>query len=71
MLRSPLWWPLWPVQRFGPIPVWIAGIVMLTAVERLAPRSVVGAVVLAWLAWVVYTWVGPPLIRRLYLGRGR
>ena len=65
----PLYWPLWPFQRFGPAKTWIAAVAvfgLLTALELYA------ALVVAWVTWTVlciYSWVAPPLLRR-WLGGG-
>jgi len=66
----PLLWPLRPMQRFGALPVWLAAVVGMTALRAagLAPLAVAFAVL--WVAYCVYSWVAPPLVRR-WVRRGR
>jgi tetratricopeptide (TPR) repeat protein len=63
--RHPLMWPLRPVQRFGPAKVWIAGIVLLMVVRTTKNTPLMLTVGIAWLVYCVYSWVVPPLVRRL------
>lgn len=63
--RHPLMWPLRPVQKFGPAKVWIAGIVLLLTVRATKNTTLMLTVGLVWLAYVLYSWVVPPLVRRL------
>lgn len=65
--RNPFMWPLRPVQRFGIAPMWIAGVATMYAARLVSDRAAVVATVL-WLAYCVYSWVVPPLVRR-YLRR--
>lgn len=60
----PLLWPLRPMQRFGPLPVWLAAVVTMTGLRAagLAPLALVFAVL--WVTYCVYSWVAPPLVRR-------
>lgn len=61
--RHPLMWPLRPVQRFGIGPIWIAGVAILY-LSRLGPPWVTYTATGTWLAYCVYSWVVPPLLRR-------
>lgn len=61
--------PLWPLQRFGwggSIALWLGGIV---AVRALGQSDAQSAQWLSWaiLGYVVYSWVWPPLLKRLLL----
>jgi tetratricopeptide (TPR) repeat protein len=60
----PLMLPLWPIQRFGQGPVWIAGVVTLLVGTRVAPGPVAGALIVLWLLFVAYSWIAPPLVER-------
>jgi tetratricopeptide (TPR) repeat protein len=60
----PLVWPLWPIARFGPGPVWVAGIVLLIASARVAPPTVAGVILIVWIVFVAYSWLAPPLLER-------
>jgi tetratricopeptide (TPR) repeat protein len=63
--RHPLMWPLRPVQKFGPAKVWIAGIVLLLIARSTKNTPVMLTVGIAWLVYCVYSWVVPPLVRRM------
>ena len=59
-------WPLWPLQRwgwYGSIGLWVAVIVLYQVLRRVAPEAM-GPVSFAVLAYVAYSWVWPPLLRR-------
>jgi tetratricopeptide (TPR) repeat protein len=61
----PLLLPLWPIYRFGQGPVWLTGVALLLAVNFVAvPGVVAEIVILTWFAFVAYSWVAPPLVRR-------
>jgi len=60
----PLFWPLWPINRFGPGPVWIVGVACLIVSERVAPPTVSWVVLVVWLVFVAYSWIAPPLLER-------
>lgn len=69
--RHPLMWPLRPVQRFGGARVWIAGIVLLLLARATKNSTVMLTVGIAWVLYCVYSWVVPPLVRRMVRGRLR
>ena len=65
--------PMRPLQRWGwggSIAIWLGGIV---AVRALAPSSPGLANALGWtiFTWAVYSWVWPPLLRRLLVPRDK
>jgi tetratricopeptide (TPR) repeat protein len=66
-LTHPLLLPLVPIQRFGAGRVWLALIGITWAIGNEILQMVV---LVAWLAYVTYSWVAPPLVRRWY-ERGR
>ncbi len=68
-IAHPLLLPLWPILRFGPMKVWVAGVVVLMVLRQVSPQAMLVAAV-AWVTYVVYSWVAPPLVRR-YLARRR
>lgn len=63
--RHPLMWPLRPVHRFGPAWLWIAGMVVLvyTYATGIVPLMLIFGGV--WVAYAAYSWVVPPIVRRL------
>jgi Flp pilus assembly protein TadD len=60
----PLLIPMWPIERFGQGPVWIAGIATVLVAGRLAPSPFAELIILLWLVYVAYTWIAPPLVGR-------
>jgi len=63
--RHPLMWPLRPVHRFGGARVWIAGIVLLMLARMTKNSTVILSVAIAWVVYCIYSWVVPPLVRRM------
>lgn len=63
--RHPLMWPLRPLQRFGIAPVWIAAIVVIFLTRLTRNDTITLIVVFAWIAYCVYSWIVPPIVRRL------
>ncbi len=62
-------WPLWPLQRWGwgaSIALWAIMLVGVRVIDRVAPGWS-GPVSLLLLAYVIYSWVWPPLFRRWML----
>ena len=62
--------PLYPLQRWGwagSVGIWFAVVLLLqTGVLNNTPlRDYQGAIALAFLAFVVYSWVWPPILRRI------
>jgi predicted Zn-dependent protease len=58
---------LWPLQKWGwggSAAMWVGAIVMMRVLGAVAPAAY-GPFVFAWLAYVVYSWVWPSLIRRI------
>jgi len=59
--------PLWPLQKWGwgaSVAMWIGGIVMIRALSKTAPE-LAAPVAFTWLGYCIYSWVWPPLIRRI------
>jgi tetratricopeptide (TPR) repeat protein len=60
--------PLYPMQRWGwggAIAVTVVGIIGVRMVNNFMPGPLGSAVVFAWLAYLIYSWVWPPLLRKL------
>ncbi|MFI5695439.1 tetratricopeptide repeat protein [Kribbella sp. NPDC051586] len=64
LFNHPLMLPLRPFARVNPLVVWICVVAVIYGLRAvgLAPLSFVFAMV--WLAFCVYSWVVPPLVRR-------
>jgi len=60
----PLLLPLVPVARWGQGRVWLAGIALIALARATGSDAVMLAVGAAWVLYVVYTWVVPPLVLR-------
>jgi tetratricopeptide (TPR) repeat protein len=59
--------PLWPLQKWGwgaSAVMWVGGIVMVRVLGATAPGLAM-PFAYTWLAYAVYSWVWPPLIRRM------
>jgi predicted Zn-dependent protease len=59
--------PLWPLQKWGwgaSAAMWLGGVVLIRGLSRSAPEVAV-PVAVAWLVYCVYSWVWPPLIRKI------
>ena len=60
--------PLYPMIKWGwggAIAVWFAGIVGLRALSEVAPPAVVVTAGAVWLLYVIYSWVWPPLLKKI------
>jgi predicted Zn-dependent protease len=60
-------WPLWPVMRFGwtaSVVIWLLAVFGLNALRRSDPE-LAGTVGLVFLGYVAYSWIWPPLLKRL------
>jgi hypothetical protein len=72
MATHPLMLPYRPLQRYGwagSAALWGVGVVGLRALNAVSPQLTIafGAV---WLAYVVGSWVVPPLLRRYLASTG-
>jgi hypothetical protein len=59
--------PLWPLQKWGwgaSVALWAGGIVVVRVLEKAAPQAVLPFVIV-WLSYAVYSWVWPPLARKV------
>lgn len=59
--------PLWPVQKWGwgaSFAIWIFAIVGIRALDKVSPTAS-GVFAVMMLIYVVYSWVWPPLLRRI------
>jgi tetratricopeptide (TPR) repeat protein len=63
--RHPLMWPLLPAKKFGAAKVWIAGIVVLLLARTMRNNTITLTLACVWIAYCVYSWVVPPIVRRL------
>jgi predicted Zn-dependent protease len=60
-------WPLWPVLRFGwggSVAIWLLAVFGLNALRRSDPE-LAGTIGLVVLAYVAYSWIWPPILKRL------
>ncbi|GAA2807169.1 tetratricopeptide repeat protein [Kribbella solani] len=64
LINHPLMRPLRPFARINPLIVWIGAVAVIYGLRAagLAPLSFAFAMI--WLAFCVYSWVVPPLVRR-------
>lgn len=65
--------PLWPMQKWGwagSVGLWIGVLIAMQVLGRVAPEHA-GTFGLTWLGFVAYSWVWPPVLRRLMLKEAR
>jgi tetratricopeptide (TPR) repeat protein len=58
---------LWPLQKWGwggSAAMWVAAIITMRVLAAVAPAAY-GPFVFAWLAYAIYSWVWPSLMRRI------
>jgi predicted Zn-dependent protease len=59
--------PLWPLQKWGwgaSVAMWVGGIIVIRGLSKTAPE-LAAPVAFIWLGYCIYSWVWPPLIRRI------
>lgn len=64
--------PLWPMKRFGwygSAAVWAIGVGTLQGLRAWAPEAV-GPFLVVLVAWILYSWIVPPALRRWLKKRG-
>lgn len=59
-----LLWPLRPIHRFGAGPIWIAAVVIMMVLRAAKLHALLTPFVFAWIAYCVYSWVAPPLVKK-------
>jgi tetratricopeptide (TPR) repeat protein len=62
----PLLWPMVPIERFGPAKLWIGAVAVLLALRAAGQDTLTIAASVTWVAYCLYTWTVPPLVRRYY-----
>jgi tetratricopeptide (TPR) repeat protein len=64
ILRSPLYWPLLPFERFGPGPTWVAAVALIFGLRAAGADTASTVAALVWIALCVYSWVAAPILQR-------
>ncbi|HWT91478.1 MAG TPA: tetratricopeptide repeat protein [Solirubrobacteraceae bacterium] len=64
LLGNPLMWPMWPIQRFGPGPVWVAAVATIFGLGAAGLGTAQAVAVVVWLVFCVYSWTVPALVER-------
>ena len=65
-MRSPLYWPLLPFERFGPGPTWLVAIALIFGLRAAGLETAATVATVVWIALCVYSWtVGPWLQRKV------
>jgi hypothetical protein len=64
LIRHPLMRPLWLAEKFGPGKIWIAFLVLVFGLRGAGLEEAAGITGLVYLAFVMYSWVVPPILRR-------
>lgn len=63
-MRSPLYWPLLPFERFGPGPTWLVAIAVIFGLRAAGLETASGIAALGWLALCIYSWTAGALLQR-------
>jgi hypothetical protein len=63
VLTHPTQWPIYPIQRFGPIRVWVAYLVVIAIAGATGLWWLAAPIVILYLFMVVYSWTIAPLAR--------
>lgn len=69
-LRHPLLIPLYPIEKFGSIPIWIGFIVVVYGLQALGQLQLAGIIATIYIIYVIYSWVVPRALK-WYLARKR
>ena len=64
VLRSPLYWPLLPFERFGAAQTWVAAVVVIFGLRAGGLETASAVVAFAWIALCVYSWIAAPILQR-------
>ncbi|MER7330106.1 MULTISPECIES: hypothetical protein [unclassified Micromonospora] len=67
----PLLLPLRPLYRLGILRTWLLAIGVVVLLNLTGLHLLAGLFGLAWVLFCVWSWIGPPLVRRMVLGRWR
>ncbi len=70
LAAHPLMWPVRPLYRIGMVPFWIGAMVIFFGLRFAGLDAAAVLFAGAYLAYCIYTWVVPPLLRR-WLARRR
>ncbi|MFI5707348.1 tetratricopeptide repeat protein [Kribbella sp. NPDC051620] len=65
LITHPLLRPLLPFQRFNPLVVWICAIAIIYGLRYAGFVVLANVAAIGWFAFCIYSWVAPPLVRRL------
>ncbi|WP_250006249.1 hypothetical protein [Actinoplanes sp. M2I2] len=65
--RHPLMLPLRPILRFGAVKTWLTAVLLVIGLRAAGLPVLAGLLGFAWLAFCVYSWVVPPLVRKRVL----
>jgi tetratricopeptide (TPR) repeat protein len=62
----PLLWPVIPIDRFGVGKLWIGAVAVLLLLRATGQEVLTIVASITWVAFCVYSWTVPPLVRRYY-----
>jgi tetratricopeptide (TPR) repeat protein len=67
-MRSPLYWPLLPFERFGPGPTWLVAVALIFGLRAAGLETASAIVAFVWLALCLYSWTAGPVLQRRMKG---
>lgn len=65
MYRHWALWPLRPAMRIGVVPMWITAVAFLLLLRAMELHAAAVWLSVVWVAYCVYTWIAPPIVRWL------
>jgi tetratricopeptide (TPR) repeat protein len=65
MARNPLWWPTLVLIPLGPAGSWVVAIGLALGLDAAGAPGAAGMVLLVWFALCIWSWVVPPILKRL------
>ncbi|MFI6262054.1 tetratricopeptide repeat protein [Micromonospora sp. NPDC051006] len=71
VLAHPLLLPLRPLHRWGMLRTWLVAVTVMVGLNLAGLDLLAGLAGLLWIAYCVYSWTAPALVRRLVRGRWR
>jgi tetratricopeptide (TPR) repeat protein len=67
MARNPLWWPTLFFARTGVVGSWVGAIAVIFGLGALGYSTAAAVALIAWWVLCIWSWVVPPILRRMGL----
>jgi predicted Zn-dependent protease len=63
-MRSPLYWPLLPFERFGPGPTWLVAVAVIFGLRAVGLEAASSIAAVVWIVLCLYSWIVGPMLQR-------